>query len=190
MRSACRSGERTEIRLDADEVIHSFWIPSLAGKMDMFPGRETRMAVEPEAVGTYRGQCAEFCGASHALMAFQAVVMEPDAFDAWLEKERGPAAEPADDRARRGEEVFLAQGCGACHAVRGTPASKAGSARISPMSAGAQPWAPASCRPMPRRFPNGCATPVRSSPRSRCRPTRISSDDDLAALSHYLEGLK
>lgn len=63
-------GRRTDVKLGSNYVIHSFWVPSLAGKTDMFPGRETRMALEPLETGTFRGQCAEFCGASHALMAF------------------------------------------------------------------------------------------------------------------------
>jgi cytochrome c oxidase subunit 2 len=115
-------GRATELALGADEVIHSFWIPALAGKMDMFPGRETRLSLEPFRTGVFRGQCAELCGIGHALMAFSAVVMEQAAFDAWLARQAAPAAPPADARARRGQAVFLSQGCGACHAIRGTPA--------------------------------------------------------------------
>jgi cytochrome c oxidase subunit II len=115
-------GRRTEVSLGSDEVIHSFWIPSLSGKMDMFPGRETRLTLEPFRTGTFRGQCAELCGSGHALMAFPAVVMEPSEFEAWLANEAAPAAPPADERARRGQAVFLSEGCGACHAIRGTPA--------------------------------------------------------------------
>ncbi len=115
-------GERTEVSLTSRKFIHSFWIPALAGKMDMFPGRETRLALEPLKTGTYRGQCAEFCGASHALMAFHAVVMAPIEFEAWLDQQAEPAKEPADDEARLGRTIFLQEGCGACHAIRGTPA--------------------------------------------------------------------
>lgn len=115
-------GQRTEIVLEAERVIHSFWVPALAGKTDMIPGRTNRMALEPTRTGIFRGVCAEFCGESHALMAFQAVVMEEDAFRAWLEKEAGDAAAPASPEARRGRELFLSQGCGACHTIRGTPA--------------------------------------------------------------------
>lgn len=116
------AGQRAEIHLTSDKVIHSFWIPALGGKMDMFPGRDTMISLAPEKVGTYRGQCAEFCGASHAWMAFSAVVMEPEAFDSWLEAEAEDAVEPAGDAALRGRQVFLSEGCGACHAVRGTEA--------------------------------------------------------------------
>ena len=115
-------GQRTEFRLTSDRVIHSFWIPALGGKMDMFPGRETMISLHPDKTGTYRGQCAEFCGASHAWMAFAAVTMTPEAFDAWLENEAGDAVAPADEKAGRGQALFLSEGCGACHTIRGTEA--------------------------------------------------------------------
>ena len=115
-------GERVEFLLGADKVIHSFWIPALGGKMDMFPGRETRVSLRAEKTGVYRGQCAEFCGASHAWMAFETVVMESEAFDAWLEAEAGDALMPEEGAAARGAALFLSQGCGACHAIRGTEA--------------------------------------------------------------------
>lgn len=116
------AGQRTEFILDAGRVIHSFWIPSLGGKMDMFPGRETFVSLRPEVPGTYRGQCAEFCGASHAWMAFAAVVMPEEEFDAWLEAEAQDAAPPEGAAETRGAALFAAEGCGACHVVRGTPA--------------------------------------------------------------------
>ncbi len=112
--------QRSEIILDAGRVIHSFWIPALGGKMDMFPGRETRMSLHPEAPGHWRGQCAEFCGASHALMAFEVVAMAPDDFTLWLAAQEAPAARPTDPAAIRGAEVFTREGCGACHTVRGS----------------------------------------------------------------------
>lgn len=111
--------ERIEIVLDAADVIHSFWIPPLGGKVDMIPGRTTRLALEPTRTGVFRGACAEYCGAAHALMNFAVVVMERPAFDAWLSAQAQPAAEVP---AARGREVFLSNGCGACHAVRGTEA--------------------------------------------------------------------
>ena len=116
------TGRRTGLVLKAHNVIHSFWVPALGGKTDMFPGRETFMSFAPTEPGVYRGQCAEFCGASHALMAFEAVVMEPDAFAEWLEAEAQDAAAPATPEAQRGAQVFAREGCGACHTVRGTDA--------------------------------------------------------------------
>ena len=116
-------GARTNLELHSADVIHSFWIPSLAGKMDMIPGRITRLAVEPTRTGTFRGQCAEYCGASHALMAFDAIVMEPDAFEAWLDAQAAPASPtPSAPLMQTGRQLFERVGCGACHTVRGTGA--------------------------------------------------------------------
>lgn len=116
-------GQRAEITLTSPGVIHSFWIPPLGGKLDMIPGRTNRLVLEATETGIYRGQCAEFCGTSHALMAFAVVVMEPDAFAAWLAKEARPAATPDAPAIRAGRDRFLATGCGACHTIRGTPAA-------------------------------------------------------------------
>ena len=115
-------GIRSEITLKADQVIHSFWLPSIAGKTDMFPGRTTRMSLMPTEPGEFRGQCAEFCGESHAWMAFTARTMTPDDFAAWMADEAAPAEEPETEAEARGREVFMAEGCGGCHAIRGTPA--------------------------------------------------------------------
>ncbi len=114
-------GARSEFVLNAHNVIHSFWIPALGGKTDMIPGRETFMSLEPTKTGIFRGQCAEFCGASHALMAFEAVVMEPEDFDTWLAAEARDAV-PVPAEAEPGQALFEREGCGACHAVRGTSA--------------------------------------------------------------------
>ena len=82
-------GRTVVFALQGGDVIHSFWIPGLAGKMDMIPGRTNRLVVRATRAGVFRGQCAEFCGLSHALMAFDVVAMEPAAFDAWLAREGG-----------------------------------------------------------------------------------------------------
>jgi cytochrome c oxidase subunit 2 len=109
------AGASVEVTLSSPDVIHSFWIPPLAGKTDLIPGRTTRQSLRPTRPGVYRGACAEFCGSSHALMAMTAVVMEPDEFTRWLEAEARPAAASADP----GEQVFRANGCAACHSIRG-----------------------------------------------------------------------
>lgn len=116
------AGRRSEILLTSKRVIHSFWVPALGGKTDMFPGRETRMSLLPQTPGVYRGQCAEFCGASHALMAFETVVLPEEDFAAWLSAEAAPAVAPQGELAEQGAELFAREGCGACHTVRGTPA--------------------------------------------------------------------
>ncbi len=114
--------EPVQFYLDTRDVIHSFWIPSLGGKMDMVPGRVNRLTLHPTRTGTFRGACAEYCGDSHAFMALYAVVMERDEFDQWLVNEARSAAAPADELETRGAELFIENGCGACHAVRGTEA--------------------------------------------------------------------
>ncbi|MBI3298220.1 MAG: cytochrome c oxidase subunit II [Elusimicrobia bacterium] len=116
------AGEPVEFTLRSADVLHSFWIPSLGGKMDMFPGRETRLLLEPTRPGRLRGVCAEYCGESHALMAFDVVVLEKPEFARWLAAQRRPAAVPAGGAAARGGELFGANGCAACHTVRGTGA--------------------------------------------------------------------
>lgn len=115
-------GKRVEFVLSSPDVIHSFWIPSLGGKVDMIPGRTTTLVLEATETGTFRGACAEYCGTSHALMNFEVVVMAPDKFADWLAAQAAPAQQPASALARRGRQAFLANGCGACHSIRGTEA--------------------------------------------------------------------
>ena len=115
-------GQRVELVLTSPDVIHAFWIPSIAGKVDMIPGRVNRLVVEPTRTGAFRGVCAEFCGESHALMAFSVEVMEPAAFEEWLGQQAEGAAAASTPEAAVGEELFSQVGCGACHAIRGTAA--------------------------------------------------------------------
>lgn len=110
-------------KLTATDVIHSFWIPSLAGKVDMIPGRVTHLRLTAKQPGIYRGQCAEYCGGPHALMAFEVVAVPAEDHAAWLQQSAAPPVVPASEKARLGQSVFLAAGCGACHTVRGTPAA-------------------------------------------------------------------
>lgn len=118
-------GEATELLLASEGVIHSLWVPAIAGKLDLIPGRTNRLVVRPERIGVFRGQCAEFCGTGHAHMGLVVRVMEPDAFRGWLRAQREPARSPERPEARDGERLFMASGCGACHTVRGTAADGA-----------------------------------------------------------------
>jgi cytochrome c oxidase subunit 2 len=115
-------GERIELRLESPDVIHSFWVPSLAGKIDMVPGRLNRLALEPTRTGTFRGTCAEYCGASHAFMSFDVIVLEQAEFAAWLRTQEQPAVPAVEPISLRGQTAFSANGCGACHTIRGTEA--------------------------------------------------------------------
>jgi cytochrome c oxidase subunit 2 len=116
-------GEPVELLLSATDVIHSFWLPSLAGKRDMIPGRVNHLVLEAREAGVYRGQCAEYCGGPHALMAFYAIAEPAEDFRRWLEREARPAAAPAEPFLAQGRELFVAGGCGSCHTIRGTPAA-------------------------------------------------------------------
>lgn len=112
-------GEPVELILTSDDVIHSLWIPRLAGKLDLIPGHTNRLMLEADEPGRFRGQCAEFCGVGHAKMAFYVVAVEPERFHAWLEDQRRPASAPVGALAQRGHDLFAASGCSLCHAVRG-----------------------------------------------------------------------
>ena len=108
------AGLPVEFVLRSADVIHSFWVPSLAGKIDMLPGRANRLVVTATDAGTYRGQCAEFCGGPHASMGLHVIARPPAEFAAWRAAQREPAA--------AGGLALFELRCGACHTVRGTPA--------------------------------------------------------------------
>ena len=110
------------LNLTTEDVIHSFWIPRVHGKIDMIPGRENLLTFEPTETGRFRGQCAEYCGIAHAQMVAFLEVQEPDEFDAWVEQQQADATEPQTDQEIEGQRVFIEAGCAACHAVRGTEA--------------------------------------------------------------------
>jgi cytochrome c oxidase subunit II len=115
-------GRAVELRLEASDVIHSFWVPRLAGKLDMIPGRTNVLRLRADVAGEYRGQCAEYCGLQHARMSLL-VVAQPEAeYAAWAAAQALPVAAPADALATFGRDVFLGHACRACHTIRGTPA--------------------------------------------------------------------
>jgi cytochrome c oxidase subunit II len=116
-------GVPVEFTLKSADVIHSFWVPALGGKVDMVPGHTTRLRVMADRAGIFRGQCAEYCGGPHALMALEVVAMPPEEHRQWLHDEAAAAAEPQSDAARQGRSLFQGAGCGACHAIRGTDAA-------------------------------------------------------------------
>jgi len=107
-------GRTVEVELRSADVLHSFWVPALAGKLDLIPGRTNRLRFRADRPGVFRGQCAEYCGGPHAQMAFHVVAEEEAEFERWRAGQRAPAA--------GANELFLAR-CAACHAVRGTPAA-------------------------------------------------------------------
>jgi cytochrome c oxidase subunit 2 len=111
-----------EIGLDSDNVIHSFWVPELAGKVDLIPGQRNLLRFTPRTPGTYLGECAEFCGLEHARMGFEVIVQTPTDFDRWLTRKRIAPSAPESEAALEGETVFQRQACAGCHTVRATAA--------------------------------------------------------------------
>ncbi len=116
-------GQTARLELAASDVIHSFWVPNLSGKLDVIPGRRNVLDITPQRVGWYRGQCAEFCGLQHALMGLDVRVAPAEEFAAWLATQAAPAAEPPDTVLARGRDLFTSGPCAACHTVRGTGAA-------------------------------------------------------------------
>ncbi|MBV7535044.1 c-type cytochrome [Duganella sp. sic0402] len=121
------AGQPVYLGLSSADVIHSFWAPALAGKVDMVPGRLHGMTIRADRAGVYRAQCAEYCGEQHARMALHVVAQSQQAFDAWLAAQAAPARTTADARFDAGRKAFAQQRCSACHTVRG--ADQDGAAR-------------------------------------------------------------
>lgn len=116
-------GEPVELMLTSGDVIHSFWAPRLAGKLDLIPGRTNRLVIEADEPGIFRAQCAEFCGMAHAKMALYVVALSAEEFTEWAEQQRRPAETPEDPVAAAGSELFQANGCVLCHEIRGRAAA-------------------------------------------------------------------
>lgn len=114
-------GASVEIRLTSANVIHSFWVPALAGKLDLIPGKVNRLRLLAREPGVFRGLCAEYCGAQHAKMQFDVQALSAADFDAWLMAQRRSAAEPGAEL-RAGANIFL-RDCAQCHTVRGSQAA-------------------------------------------------------------------
>jgi cytochrome c oxidase subunit II len=116
-------GEPALIHLTSGDVIHSFWVPQVHGKLDLNPGEINSFIFESDQTGIYRGLCAEFCGLQHANMQFMVVVESGEDFDLWVARQQQPAPIPLDEPTRRGQQVFLGSACVYCHTVRGTNAT-------------------------------------------------------------------
>lgn len=182
------AGEPVRLELSSADVVHSFWVPRLHGKMDLLPGKKTYFWLEAREPGTFRGQCAEFCGLQHANMAFTVTALPPREFAAWVARRQVPLVEPDAEPLRRGEEVFFRAGCHACHAIRGTPAA----GRIGPdlTHVGSRPTLGAGM--LPNNIGNMAgwvANPQAIKPGARMPATYVGSTD-FQALVAYLMSLQ
>ncbi len=170
------------VRLDltSADVIHSFWVPNLHGKIDMFPDHVSRFWLQAEREGVFRGACAELCGDQHALMGLDVVVMAPEEFDEWVAARRETPAEGEG----RGREVFFEVGCAACHAIGGSEAV----ADLGPdltYLAERRNLAAAHLPTTPETLARWISDPQEIKPGNLMPPTDMSPDD-LRALVDYL----
>ena len=180
------AGRPAALRLEGPDVIHSFWVPQLGGKRDVVPGRRNQLAFTPEIAGEYWGQCAEFCGVSHANMRMRVVVDAPEAFERWVAAQRVTPPEPSG-RAAEGKAIFTSRACVGCHAIRGVSAgvlgpdlTTFGSRRT--LAAGLVPNTPANVAAWvkdPGALKPGVKMPVLG-----------LTDDQAKAVAAYLESLK
>jgi cytochrome c oxidase subunit 2 len=181
-------GRPVVIKVTSRDVIHSFWVPNLAGKRDLIPGYTTAIWLQADRPGVYRGQCAEFCGRQHANMAIEVRAESESDFNQWLENQRQNAMTPADTSSERGPTVFIAGQCVACHAIRGTPAhgllgpDLTHLATRSTLGAGTLPNSR-------DRLAEWILNSQQFKP-GNLMPPNIMADDDLRALVAYLGTLK
>ena len=153
----------TLLTLKSADVVHSFWVPQLAGKTDLIPNRVNTMWIDPKETGIYLGNCAAYCGTQHAFMLLRVVVETPEDFARWIEQQKQPAAAPEDPVAKADQTAFLTSACIACHpcAARGR---RAFSGRTSRMWPAVKPSVPA---PSPIRLNtcgHGSPIPISSNP--------------------------
>jgi cytochrome c oxidase subunit 2 len=182
-------GRPIEVELRSADVIHSFWVPRLSGKLDMIPGRRNIIRIQADEPGVFGGQCTEYCGGPHALMGFVVVAHAPADFARWAAARRAPPTPPASPTAERGAELFLSTGCAACHRVRGTTANGLAGPDLSHV---------ASRRTLGAGIlPNNRGTLIgwignsqAIKPGNRMPPYTVLRSDELQALADYLEGLR
>lgn len=180
-------GRLVRIDLDSADVIHSFWVPNLHGKRDAIPGHPTSAFLKADRAGTFRGQCAEFCGFQHAFMRMIVVAEPEEAYQRWAEAQRRPSAEPATANQKRGRDVFLGGSCVMCHTVRGTGAGS----RVGPdLTHLAGRSLIAGVLPNARGHLAGWVLDPQSVKPGVRMPTNLIKPTDVDALVDYLSSLK
>jgi len=181
-------GRPVVVELHGGDVIHSLWVPSLAGKRDLIPGRTATLTFQADQPGIYRGQCAEFCGFQHAFMAFEVHAQPPADYEAWRQAQLKPAPEPADGQAQHGKQLFQSIQCAMCHTVQGTIAQAHNAPDLThfasrrTIAAGTLPNTQAN-------LASWIIDPQKHKPGSNM-PSNPLSGEDLNALVAYLETLK
>ena len=181
-------GTPVHLRLRTADVIHSFWVPQVMPKRDLLPKRVNETWLSVSHAGTYRGECAEYCGVEHAYMDF-AVVAQPRAqFRSWVRQQADVAATPAKAQARLGRDVFTSSTCATCHTIRGTSAH----GHVGPDLTHVGSRARLAAGAIPNDFGHMAGWVANSQtvkPGNKMPPQHLSPDD-LRAVVTYLQGLK
>jgi cytochrome c oxidase subunit II len=181
-------GTPIRLSLESEDVIHSFWVPSLAGKQDLIPGHNNSIELLARRPGVYRGQCAEFCGLQHAHMGLLVVAEESDAFEKWQAAQRAAAAEPQENDRAKGAQVFVSKPCALCHTIRGTAAG--GTVGPDLTHLGSRAYIGADVLPLtPGTLAAWIADPHSVKPGVNMPPVQLQGDE-LNAVTAYLIGLK
>jgi cytochrome c oxidase subunit II len=182
------TGKPVKLVLDSTDVIHSFWVPAMHGKKDLIPGHPTTTWFKAEKEGTFRGQCAEFCGHQHAHMRLEFVVQSPDKFEKWLGAARQNSRPPSTPSEQHGQQVFVSSQCVMCHAIQGTNARATTGPDLTHF--GSRELLAGGAVPNTRGYLAGwIANPQNVKPGVRMPPNNLGSND-LNALVDYLESLK
>jgi cytochrome c oxidase subunit 2 len=181
-------GRSVHVNLRTADVIHSFWVPSLTSKTDLVPGKDNSTWLQADRAGTFRGQCAEFCGLEHAGMSFLVVAQPPAAFDSWMADQARAARSPASVLAQRGEQVFTSAACASCHTVRGTSAD----GKVGPdlTHFGSRQDLGAGVAPNDAGWLGGWIANSQTIKPGNQMPPQPLASEDLRAVIAYLEGLK
>ncbi|MBA3576804.1 MAG: cytochrome c oxidase subunit II [Sphingomonas sp.] len=183
------AGKPVVLELESADVIHSFWVPRLSGKLDMIPGRRNALVIQADRPGVYGGQCAEFCGGPHALMGFTVVAHPQQRFDALMQQRltrASAAAAPAGPGLARGAQLFGSAGCAACHRIAGTGAN--GLAGPDLTHVGSRRTLGAGILPNNRGTMMGwIANSQAIKPNNRMPPYTVLSGEEVASLASYLE---
>lgn len=183
-------GEVARFDLESADVIHSFWVPQLAGKTDAMPGRTTQTWFQADEPGVYQGQCAEFCGAQHGQMRFDVVVESQEDFDAWVEQQTAGPVEVTGDLAQRGEELFFQpqNQCTACHTIQGTAAQGKVGPDLTHLG-GRRTIAAGTLENTPENLAEWIRNPQQVKPRNKM-PNLDLAPETVDALVAYLQSLK
>src|SRR5688572_4608237 len=181
-------GRTVGIKLLANDVIHSFWVPALHGKLDAIPGHEATLWLRADRPGIYRGQCAEYCGAQHAHMAFVVIAEPSDDFEHWLQAQRTTAAPPQSAAEQRGLYLVQRSACVMCHTIRGTAAGGRMGPDLTHLASRGTILA-ASAPRTPENLHRLIQDPHRFKPGVRM-PALNFSEEDRAAIVAYLERLR